>query len=137
MVAPLHAVTRLNDTFAWGPEQQQAFIEIKKALIEAGAFAQLDTVDEFVLATDVSAVAISGILHMWQGPRKNVTSNQLCFASKKLNATKAKYGALRLRCMLPTTLLSKPQFFVFILIVDNQALSWLKTCSSDQAMIER
>ena len=33
LVAPLHAVTGLNAMFAWGPEQQKAFNEIKKALI--------------------------------------------------------------------------------------------------------
>ena len=60
LVAPLHAVTGLNVTFTWGPDQQKAFNEIKKALI--------DSEGEFVLDTDASAVAISGILHQWQGP---------------------------------------------------------------------
>ena len=59
LVAPLHAVTGLNATFAWGPEQQKAFNEIKKALIEATALAQPDSEGEFVLDTDASAVAIS------------------------------------------------------------------------------
>ena len=40
LVAPLHAVTGLNVTFIWGPEQQKAFNKIKKALIEATALAQ-------------------------------------------------------------------------------------------------
>ena len=63
LVAPLHTVTGLNVTFTWGPEQQKAFNEIKKALIEATALAQPDSEGEFVLDTDASAVAISGILH--------------------------------------------------------------------------
>ena len=68
LVAPLHAVTGLNVTFTWGPEKQKAFNEIKKALIEATALPQPDSEGEFVLDTDASAVAISGILHQWQGP---------------------------------------------------------------------
>ena len=44
-----------------GSEQQQAFNEIKNALIEATALAHPDSEGEFVLDTD--AVAISGILH--------------------------------------------------------------------------
>ena len=63
LVEPLHAVTGLNATFAWGPDQQKAFNEIKKALIETTALAQPDSEGEFVLDTDASAVAISGILH--------------------------------------------------------------------------
>ena len=42
LVAALHTVTGLNSTFAWGPEQQQAFNEIKKALIDETALAQPD-----------------------------------------------------------------------------------------------
>ena len=42
LVAPLHAVAGLNVTFAWGPEQQKVFNEIKKARIEATALAQPD-----------------------------------------------------------------------------------------------
>ena len=71
LVAPLHAVTGLNATFAWGPDQQKAFNEVKTALIEATALAQLDSEGEFVLDTDASAVAISGILHQWQGAPEN------------------------------------------------------------------
>ena len=59
LVALLHAVTGLNVTFTWGPEQQKAFNEIKKAPIEATALAQPDSEGEFVLDTDASAVAIA------------------------------------------------------------------------------
>ena len=65
---PLHAITGLGATFAWGDEQQHAFNAIKLALIEATALAQLDSEGEFVLDTDASAVTISGFLPQWQGP---------------------------------------------------------------------
>ena len=96
LVAPLHAVTGLNATFAWGPEQQTAFNEIKKALIEATALAQPDSEGEFVLDTDASAVAISGILHQWQGPPGERRLRPIVYGSKKLTTTQAKYGAPKL-----------------------------------------
>ena len=65
LVVPLHAITGLNATFAWGSEQQLAFNEIKKTHIDATALAQPDSEGEFILDTDASAVAISGILHQW------------------------------------------------------------------------
>ena len=68
LVARLHAITGIKATFAWGTEQQLAFNEIKKALIDATALAQPDSEGDFMLDTDASAVAISGILHQWQGP---------------------------------------------------------------------
>ena len=102
LVAPLHAITGLNATFAWGPEQQTAFNEIKKALIEATALAQPDSEGEFVLDTDASAVAISGILHQWQGPPGERRLRPIVYGSKKLTTTQAKYGAPNLKCSPPT-----------------------------------
>ena len=103
LVAPLHAVTRLNVTFAWGPEQQKAFNEIKKALIEATALAQPDSEGEFVLDTDASSVAISGILHQWQGPPGQRRLRPIVYGSKKLTTTQANYEAPSWKCMLLTT----------------------------------
>ena len=65
LVAPLHAITGTNATFKWGSEQQLAFSQVKKALIDATALGQPDSEGEFVLDTDASTVAISGILHQW------------------------------------------------------------------------
>ena len=82
LVALLHAVTGLNATFMWGPEQQKAFHEIKKALIEATALAQPDSEGEFV--------------HQWQGPPGERRLRPIVYGSKKLTSTQAKYGAPKL-----------------------------------------
>ena len=139
LVAPLHAVTRLNATFAWGPEQEKAFNEIKKALIEATALAQPDSEGEFVLDTDASAVAISGILHQWQGAPGERRLRPITYGSKKLTTTQAKYGAPKLEMFAAYYFIVKNHSYLcprkFTLRVDNQALSWLKTYSTDQALI--
>ena len=141
MVAPLHAVTGLNATFAWGPEQQKAFNEIKKGLIEATVLAQPDSEGEFVLDTDASAVAISGILHQWQGAPGERRLRPIIYGSKKLTTTQAKYGAPKLEMFAAYYFILKNHSYLcprkFTLRVDNQALSWLKTYSTDQALIGR
>ena len=96
LLAPLHAVTGLNVTFAGFPEQQKAFNETKKALIEATALAQPDSEGEFVLDTDASSLAISGILHQWQGPPGQRRLRPNVYGSQKLTTTQAKYGAPKL-----------------------------------------
>ena len=141
LVAPLHAVTGLNATFAWGPEQQKAFNEIKNALIEATALAQPDSEGEFVLDTDASAVAISGILHEWQGTPGERRLRPIIYDSKKLTTTQAKYGAPKLEMFAAYYFIVKNHSYLcprkFTLRVNNQALSWLKTYSTDQALIGR
>ena len=141
LVAPWHAITGLGATFAWGDEQQQAFNAVKLALIEAIALAQPVSEGEFVLDTDASAVAISGILHQWQGPPGERRLRPIVYGSKKLNATQAKYGAPKLEMYAAYYFILKNHSYLcsrkFILRVDNQALSWLKTYSTDQALIGR
>ena len=141
LVAPLHAVTGLNATFAWAPEQQKAFNKIKKALIEATALAQPDSEGEFVLDTDAGAVAISGILHQWQGAPGERRLRPIIYGSKKLTTTQAKYWAPKLEMFAAYYFIVKNHSYLcprkFTLRVDNQALSWLKTYSTDQALIGR
>ena len=140
-VAPLHAITGLNATFAWGAAQQQAFNEIKQALIDATTLAQPDSEGKFVLDTDASAVAISGILHQWQGPPGQRRLRPIVYGSKKLTATQAKYGAPKLEMYAAYHFIVKNHSYLcprkFTLRVDNQALSWLKFYSTDQALIGR
>ena len=88
-VAPLHIITGVNTTLTWGSEQQQDFTEIKKALIEATALAQTDSEGEYLLDTDAGAVAISGILHQWQGPQGDRRLRPIVYG-RKLTATQAK-----------------------------------------------
>ena len=96
LVAPLHATTGLGTPFLWGEEQQQAFNNVKLALIEARALAQPNSEEEFVLDTNASGLAISGFLHQWQGPLDSRKLRPIVFGSKKLTPTQAKYGAPKL-----------------------------------------
>ena len=141
LVAPLHAMTGTGSSFLWGEEQQRAFNGIKVALMEATALAQPDTESEFVLDTDASGVAISGILHQWQGPPENHKLRPIVFGSKKLTSTQAKYGAPKLEMYAAYYFILKNHSYLcprkFTLRVDNQALSLLKTYSMDQAIIGR
>ena len=141
LVAPFNTITGVNATFTWGSDQRQAFNEITKALIEATALAQLDSEGEFVLNTDASAVPTSGILHQWQGPPGDRRVRPIVYGHKKLTATQAKYGAPKLEMYAAYHFIVKNHSYLcprtFTLRRDNQALSWLKTYSTDQALIGR
>ena len=131
LVAPLHAITGVNATFSWEVEQQQAFKGIKIPLMEATALAQPDSEGEFVLDTDSSGVAISGILHQWQRPPESKRLRPVIFGSKKLTTMQAMYGAPKLEMYATDQFKLKYHSCLcprkFTMRVDNQALSWLKT----------
>ena len=94
-----------------------------------------------MLDTDASAVAISGILHQWQSPPGERRLRPIVYGSKKLTTTQAKYGAPKLEMFAAYYSIVKNHSYLcprkFTLRVDNQALSWLKTYSTDQALIGR
>ena len=141
LFAPLHFITGVNATFTWGSEQQQAFNEIEKALIEATANSQPDSEGELMLDTDASAVAIAGILQQWQGSPGDRRIRPIVYGSKKLTATQAKYGSPKLEMYAAYHFIVENHSYLcprkLTLRVDKQALSWLKTYSTNQALIGR
>ena len=64
--------------------------------MEATALEQPNNEGEFVLVTDASVVAISGILHQWQGPPESRTLRPIVVGIKKQTSTQAKKEAPKL-----------------------------------------
>ena len=125
----------------WGGgclEQEKAFNNIKITLIEATALAKPDS-GEFVLDTDAGGVAISVLLHQWQGLHERRTLRPIIFGSRQLTTTQAKYGAPKLEMDAAYHFILKYRSYrchrKFPLVVDKQALSCFKTYSTDQAII--
>ena len=100
--------------------------------MSATALAAPNETGTFVLDTDASAVAIAGILHQEQEWEGKTVLRPIHYGSKTLTRTQIKYGAPKLEMLAAYFFQRK-----FILRVDNQALSWLKTYSIDMAMIGR
>ena len=82
----------------------------------------------FVLDTDASVVAISGILHQeqeWNG-RTDMEVREIAYGSKVLSDTEMKYGAPKAEMFWVITFVEKYRAYLgsctFKLRVDNRAL---------------
>ena len=95
----------------------------------------------YVLNTDASVVAISGILHREEEWSGRTVLRPIAYGSKVLSDTKKKYEALKAEMFAVVTFLEKYRAYLgsepYKLRVDNRALSWLKTYSMDQSYIGR
>ena len=95
----------------------------------------------YVLDTDALLVAISGILQQEQEWNGKTVFRPTAYGSKVLSDTKMKYGAPKAEMLAVITFLGKRRAYLgsepFKLLVDNRALSWLKTYSMDQSYIGR
>ena len=61
LAAPLYPLTKETGTFSWTPIHQEAFKEIKKALLSAPALALLDLTKPFTLYVDERAGIVRGV----------------------------------------------------------------------------
>ena len=127
--------------FEWNDEAQVAFENIKRELCEAPVLGMPTEKGMYVLDTDASVVAISGILHQEQEWNGRTVLRPIAYGSRVLSDTEMKYGAPKAEMFAVVAFVEKYRAYLgnapFKLRVDNRALSWLKTYSMDQSYIGR
>ena len=127
--------------FTWTDEAQVSFENINRELCEAPVLGMPTENGMFVLDTDASVVAISGILHQEQEWNGRTVIRPIAYGSKVLSDTEMKYGAPKAEMFAVITFVEKYRAYLgsapFKLRVDNRALAWLKTYSMDQSYIGR
>ena len=127
--------------FTWTDEAQVSFENIKRELCEAPAIGMPTEKGMFVLDTDASVVAISGILHQEQEWNGRTVLRPIAYGRKVLSDTEMKYGAPKAEMFAVITFVEKYRVYLgsapFKLRVENRALAWLKTYSMDQSYIGR
>ena len=106
--------------FEWNEEAQAAFENIQRELCEPPVLGKPTEKGMYVLDTDASVVAISGILHQEQEWNGRTVLRPIAYDSKLYGDAEMKYGSVDLK-----------------LRVNNRAFSWLKTYSMDQSYIGR
>ena len=125
----------------WNNAAEESFQRIKKELCEAPVLGMPMEKGMYVLDTDASVVAISGILHQKQEWNGKTVLRPIAYGSKVLSDTEMKYGAAKAEMFAVVTFVEKYKAYLgsepFKLRVDNRALSWLKRYSMDQSYIGR
>ena len=141
-VYPMQQLMRYKGKkFTWNNAAEESFQRIKKELCEAPVLGMPTEKGMYVLDTDASVVAISGVLHQEQEWNGRTVLRPIAYGSKVLSNTEMKYGAPKAEMFAVVTFVEKYRAYLgsepFKLRVDNRALSWLKTYSMDQSYIWR
>ena len=141
-VYPMQQLMRHKDKkFTWNNAAEEPFQRIKEELCEAPVLGMPTGKGMYVLDTDASVVAISGILHQEQEWNGKTVLRPIACGSKVLSDTEMKYGAPKAEMFEVVTFVEKNRAYLgsepFKLRLDNRALSWLKTYSMDKSYIGR
>ena len=120
---------------------EESFQRVKKELCEKPVLGMPTEKGMYVLDTDASVLAISGILHQEEEWNGRTVLRPIAYGSKVLSEREKKYGAPKAEMFAVVTFVEKYRAYLgsepFKLRVDNRALSWLKTYSMDQNYIVR
>jgi hypothetical protein len=74
VAAPLKALRKKGTRFVWGPEQQEAFKALKRAISQPPVLGMANFSEKFILQTDASGVALGAVLSQERnGVRQPIT----------------------------------------------------------------
>ena len=119
---------------------EDSFQRKKKELCEAPVPGIATEKAMYMLDTDASVVAISGILHQVQEWNGKTVLRPIGYGSKVLTDTEMKYGAPKAEMFAVVTFVEKYRTYLGMnhsCCGSTRALSWLKTYSIDQSYIGR
>ena len=126
--------------FTWIYRGGRIISKIKNKLCEARVLGITSGKEMYVLDTDASVVAISGILHHEQEWNEMTVLRPTAYRSKVLSDTEINYGAPKAEMFAIVNFVEKYRAYLrselFKLRVDNMALSWLKTYSMDHSEMD-
>lgn len=136
--APLTDLTKRNSKFKWTIEAQSAFDLLKEALSNPPILAHPDFDKTFVLTTDSSHFALSGVL---QQRDEGGILRPIAYYSKKLNDTQRRYTIREKEMLAVIEGLNAFKHYLygrhFIIRCDNKSVTELKTLDNPGDRIAR
>ena len=126
IAAPLHALTKKGARFEWTPACQQAFDQLKEALISADVLALPSEEGMYILDCDASDKAIGAVLSQVQ----NGVERPICYGSQLYDRHQQNYNVTRKELLALVTFVKKFRQYLlgapFLVRTDHAALQWLK-----------
>lgn len=137
--AALTDLTRKSGTtkIPWGPEQEQAFLDLKGALCHDPVLQSPDFNQQFTVQTDASGVGLGAVLLQGEGEQQK----PVVYISRKLFPRETRYAVTELECLAVKWALDTLKYYLlgrdFILETDHRALQWLGRMKDSNARITR
>ena len=138
IAAPLQKLIPDNVAFAWGPEQQKAFDEIKNALIHMTEMAHPVPGELFIIDCDAAAEGLGAVLQQLDEHKRE---RPIHFASRALRPNERKWSATELEAFAIVWALETFRVYVegspTLVRTDHSPLLWLRNHAGKSAKIAR
>ncbi|XP_063361755.1 uncharacterized protein LOC134650752 [Cydia amplana] len=134
---PLTRLTRKKQVWIWGPEQTQAFLELKRLLTTAPILVQADFSRPFILRTDSSNYALGAVLLQGEGNEERPIE----YASRLLNAAERNYSTTEREALAVVWAVERFRSYLdgqpVVIGSDHQPLRWLLSLKSPAGRLVR
>ncbi len=136
---PLYRLTSvsLNQRWLWTDVCNQAFLQLKEALLSPPVLAFPDYEAPFSLHTDASKLAIGAVLSQGQGDEERV----IAYASRRLSGSERNYSVCEWECLSIVYWITFFHHYLhgsrFIVITDHAALRWLMEAREQRGRLAR
>ena len=138
IATPLHALTRKHSTFAWPPEAQNAFDQLRQHLSSAPVLAYPDADKSFILDTDASDHAIGAVLSQIGS---DGAEHPIAYASKTLSSGQRNYTTTKRELLAVIEFTHYFRHYLlgatFLLRTDHKALLWLSSFKNPDGIVAR
>jgi len=132
--APLTPLTSNKVAFEWTPTHQQAFTNIKQALISPPTLDYPQQTDRFVLTIDASDVGLGAVLSTSRG-------TVVEYASRALTPAEKSYTTIEKECLAIVWAARRFRHYLlgapFTLQTDHKPLLWLESAKESHAMSQK
>ena len=89
VLAPLHMLLKGGMKWQWGKQQENAFVESKKLLLQSTVLVHFDSEKELILACDASPYGIGAVL---SHRMEDGSERPIAFASRSMSDTERRYS---------------------------------------------
>ena len=124
IAGPLNDLTSTGTAFTWEPKHEEAFVNLKKALVSPPLLDYPLKNDQFVLTTDASDSGLGAILSTARG-------TVIEYASRTLSSAEKAYATTEKECLAIVWAVHKFSHYLigahFLLETDHKPLKWLNT----------
>ena len=134
---PLTVLTKKNATYHWGDEEEEAFQQLKNALVTAPILGYADPTLEYSLHCDASGSAVGAMLTQVQDGKRRV----IHYLSHQLSSSQQKWPTIEREMYAIIYAISKLRHFLldakFTIYTDHAPLKHLFTAEMKNARIQR
>jgi transposase InsO family protein/predicted aspartyl protease len=130
LAMPLTDLLHETVKFKWGEKEQQALDALKERLTQAPVMAHPDHDRQFILHTDASGFAVSGVLSQKQDDGK---VRPVAYLSKKMDKAEINYSTFDQELLAIVTCLDKWKVYItgtrhpVLVYTDHYALQWIRS----------